>query len=669
MGQYVTYDGGLYRFIKTHSGAWASGDVIAVNVGGELYGITNALIVNNSPVGIENIFQEIDTDSYRGITVSKAFSHLCFDGTASGNARFKLSGTIDHAVSVQDSWKSERLPVITGRKYKLIVIILGGTFSGSGSPQIAIVDSEGNTTANVVFAENGALKSGSLVSEEFTATATNCAFVSCLFSSGAVCTNIKIAVALYDSDNVAVFLSDTVNAINAKIYNETQEQNGAVGFYNNVPKITSSGTSLIVSIPANVRGYNKIGAIVNNTSAADYTIPTGSCLVLYTDTKTFDVIEIVNIGSLEHPFIVCVYNSRGVPIGPWAYHYNTGALQSEIDALNDVPPTYYFTDSYIDNKVAAINTIGCELGRQAIRLFFVTDFHKEENACLSPVLVNYLKDKTGIRNIIFNGDYYTKDLESKIGGYNRLTDFLALALTVEEGSNVYYITGNHEFNDPSAQSSNLRLTENAVFQLLNEPKHYDIVSFDGTNSFYFDDSSTKIRVYCIDCDYSSTISVQARKDIFASLLEVPEGYAVLICSHTGTTASSGSVTGLTGRFEQIMSVFAAMNDGTSITVSLGGDYTYDFTGKQRTFIGALTGHQHADGYYIYDDRFPVILTTCDAYDATQYPANHGRTAGTITEQAFDVVQVDVLSKRIYCTRIGYGVDRTFSFGTNAGLIT
>lgn len=41
-GQYVTYDGGLYRFNTNHAGAWVSGDVTAVNIGSELSDIKSA---------------------------------------------------------------------------------------------------------------------------------------------------------------------------------------------------------------------------------------------------------------------------------------------------------------------------------------------------------------------------------------------------------------------------------------------------------------------------------------------------------------------------------------------------------------------------------------------------------------------------------------------------
>ena len=43
-GQYVTYNGGLYRFTKAHAaGSWASGDVVAVNLGGELSDVKSAM--------------------------------------------------------------------------------------------------------------------------------------------------------------------------------------------------------------------------------------------------------------------------------------------------------------------------------------------------------------------------------------------------------------------------------------------------------------------------------------------------------------------------------------------------------------------------------------------------------------------------------------------------
>lgn len=50
IGQYCTYDGGLYRFIHVHTGSWSSSDVVPVTVGGDLFAVRSAfdaLSVNN----------------------------------------------------------------------------------------------------------------------------------------------------------------------------------------------------------------------------------------------------------------------------------------------------------------------------------------------------------------------------------------------------------------------------------------------------------------------------------------------------------------------------------------------------------------------------------------------------------------------------------------------
>lgn len=326
-------------------------------------------------------------------------------------------------------------------------------------------------------------------------------------------------------------------------------------------------------------------------------------------------------------------------------------------------PEYYFDENYLDNKVQSINNIATTLDRNSGRAIFFTDYHLETNTRKSPMLINYIINKTGIKTVVFGGDAYNKSSVSSTEGFNLLCEFLEDVNQLNESANLFMITGNHEMNDPSASDINVRLSPEAVYQVFNEPNNKLITCIDDSNSFYYDDTATKIRYYFIDCDYASKITVDTRINIFESLLDVPEGYSVFLFSHIGTTQTNDVVTGINSRFEQIMQCCAAMNDGVSVTISIGGNKTYNFTGKQRRFIGAITGHLHLDGYVVYDDRFPVISTNSDRINGV-------RRSGTITEQAFDVVQIDVTNKRIYCTRIGYGEDRVFSFGeAGAGLIT
>ena len=334
---------------------------------------------------------------------------------------------------------------------------------------------------------------------------------------------------------------------------------------------------------------------------------------------------------------------------------------------SDGIPSYYYENDYLSGKIADIRNVGLNLGYQSARFAFITDYHKDKNANNSPELAKKILRETGIKDIIFNGDYIVSDT-TKAAGYGDLCDFLDVVKPLEDGYNVYYTTGNHEYNDPSAQYANRRIDRGAIYQLLNADARDVAVDPESSNAYYIDIDNAKIRIYGIDCEYDTTISAATRKFVFDSLLTVPEGYAVLITSHTGVTDTTA--TDLTSRFAQIMECCAAMNDGTSVSFNLGSPYgtvTYNFANKVRTFIGALTGHTHVDGYYIYDNRFPVIVTECDAWNGQI--GGTERTPGTIAEQAFEIAQIDVIAKRIYLTRIGHGNDRVFSFGTNAGLIS
>ena len=66
----------------------------------------------------------------------------------------------------------------------------------------------------------------------------------------------------------------------------------------------------------------------------------------------------------------------------------------------------------------------------------------------------------------------------------------------------------------------------------------------------------------------------------------------------------------------------------------------------------------------YSSDILITSTTCDAYarqNSNGFQHNVlTRTAGTITEQAFDVCQIDFTNKKLYMKRIGAGSDRTYN---------
>lgn len=342
--------------------------------------------------------------------------------------------------------------------------------------------------------------------------------------------------------------------------------------------------------------------------------------------------------------------------------------------LDDYPLLPYYYDSYIDSKVNEVELAALNIGMSGLRFVFFTDYHRQNNALQSSKLINEITKRTCIRSVVFGGDSQQSE-NTKLGGYQETIAMINDFSDVAQLCKMYYITGNHEMNNPSGDpqyDANI-VPESVIGQLYMEQMNDVVPLYDENNSFYHDDVVSKIRTYFIGCDYKAVISIDTRRKFADSLLTVPDGYTVLVISHVALEwDSDNNQEVLNWRAENIMDLCVAMNDGTSVTIYLGPDQTlgrtYDFTGHQRDFIGMISGHTHRDGYIIYDNRFPVISTATDAYEVQSHivPPPHGQEVGTIYEQCFDVVQITTSAKYIYMTRIGDGSNRTFKYGTGAG---
>ena len=95
-------------------------------------------------------------------------------------------------------------------------------------------------------------------------------------------------------------------------------------------------------------------------------------------------------------------------------------------------------------------------------------------------------------------------------------------------------------------------------------------------------------------------------------------------------------------------------------------YRYDRSPTSEHYgerVAMLPANGTPEGYSQIETVPPilVILTTTDCCELKHSEDPTVRTSGTITEQAFDIVQIDTTAKKVYCTRIGGGIDREFSY--------
>jgi hypothetical protein len=95
----------------------------------------------------------------------------------------------------------------------------------------------------------------------------------------------------------------------------------------------------------------------------------------------------------------------------------------------------------------------------------------------------------------------------------------------------------------------------------------------------------------------------------------------------------------------------ALKNGWTITID---GNVYDFTGKSRDVICALSGHTHRDLSAVTQGGISVVARAADKINDT-------RAKGTTNEQAFDAINIDLTNRKIYFTRIGAGSDAIFDF--------
>ena len=114
------------------------------------------------------------------------------------------------------------------------------------------------------------------------------------------------------------------------------------------------------------------------------------------------------------------------------------------------------------------------------------------------------------------------------------------------------------------------------------------------------------------------------------------------------------------------SSFSDMTDENTVYLMNGTWYRYDSDPTSETY-GQRVAMQAAAGadQLSQTETVPpilVVLTTTDCYSLNHPDTDPTvRQLGTISEQAFDIVQIDTAGRKVYCTRIGAGSDRVFSF--------
>lgn len=339
-------------------------------------------------------------------------------------------------------------------------------------------------------------------------------------------------------------------------------------------------------------------------------------------------------------------------------------LESDVDDLDtrvtaleggtvETLPAYY--DEYLPAKITTLLSLDAEIGSHGDSFVFMTDYHDTSNAGYSPELIKRIVENTATKMIVFGGDIINQ-YATKEEAYPHYVDFHKRFLF----SDAYYpIIGNHEYNDPGNQDASYtgkRMTNSEAYGMNLRQKEVDSrYKWDGGYTYHVDNEAQKIRYYMIGCNPTSTIEAESRNAFFTSLESVPANYTIIVIAHQLAAYNNGNPTyGAAGKL--IADGCDAFNARTTFSAN-GISHNYSTaTGK---VVLLMQGHTHIDFDLATTGGIPSVCTTCDCY--AQQIGSLVRQAGTVTEQAFEVVHVNTGAKTIKLTRIGAGPDREFTY--------
>lgn len=385
-------------------------------------------------------------------------------------------------------------------------------------------------------------------------------------------------------------------------------------------------------------------------STSEYEVPHDSYAIYNIDSNIVEIRTYSDLRSFTGNYITMFYNSNGNPRGLWEKYYikqNINELKSSIDYI----PSYY--NIHLTEKEQKINLLLAEQNSHGV--IFITDHHYPSNQMHSPLLVKNICNTTGINTVFLGGDYINRETLKS----NALLHINRVASLYEYPNiKTLRICGNHEGNNPGASTdetlvANQLSPEELRNSILNTSSEH-IVYDNNSLSYYYDDNFSKIRYIVGAVNYKSQLELNSIEWIANQLLTIPQDYSVVILFHT-ILQYKNNVFSPVFTASNLINILDAVKTNTSYAFN---GKTYDYTNKNIDLICAICGDMHIDGDYTTPQGVKIIATTTDSL---QEDGGLVRTVGTILEQAFDIFIFNKNIKKIYCVRIGAGIDREFTY--------
>lgn len=319
-------------------------------------------------------------------------------------------------------------------------------------------------------------------------------------------------------------------------------------------------------------------------------------------------------------------------------------LELRRDITSDIPA---YWDDAINTAIDTIRSNAYTADSKLVSFFYLTDIHWKSNAQKSPKLINKIAKATGINTLLLGGDYISsydttkKEAVEEIDGFFSELDSRLIALPV---------IGNHDHNDNQQTVDAAILTDNQMYNFILQRVEKYMDTDESVINMCYDIPSKKVRFILFKQWGGSSFVDSTLAYVDAKVKELSSEWVVIVACHSywGVSRSGGSVT------------FPLSTN----SLRIGNAFLQTNSESEAKIIAWFVGHTHNDLETTIssgNESIRIICTTCDTYRQSAVWGSWTMTAGTDTEQAFDVVQIDRDHRKIYLTRVGAGESREYTY--------
>lgn len=505
-------------------------------------------------------------------------------------------------------------------------------------------------------------------------------------------------ISLYDSNktNLATYYlrSSVTDDKQTKVYSDSKGEYTHIGYYGKSDaKLDTYGDISYIRVTFAINN-TQISITVDDISNIEIT-----CDAVKTVTKTF---EWMNSG-------VKYDGSSSTEQRVINLEQSFTDLRSEQNALaetveniskeqSDVPDYWITAVDSISKKIKLRQSVGAD----AFQFVWFSDMHgvngyqntngagKSSQTNIGK-LAQYLCDRFNIPLVATSGDIMSQTSHSAVSGvYTEYENCLKILSHINSDRFLATI-GNHDGSWGTPVNGVYYLKDIGNRALYNEVYRRQATDFkrvfgkDGTY-FYVDSLPQKVRFIMMnshtDGDGSSDSNGNAvynsmKNSVYGTeqlnwltetLNSVPDGFTVIVMAHQPlSTSKDGSLTAglLTAYMDKTTYSASVGVQGSYWGSGLNNEYTNvsvncDFSKAKGELAAFLHGHIHKDTVDTTTYSFPCIsITTAGGDVRDENPVQ--RIPGTATETALDIVTIDKLNKKIYCTRLGVGSDRVIDY--------